>query len=181
MKPIIRKVGFIFLILVSLFVLVIGIVALNGDAINDQIDRFFQVADFAAGTDLALVTSIIYTRLFLAGVALIIIGLIGLLIGLVSVYDIINGKRSLQAIRSAGSVVGLALFLISAGTYWYLFRDLFWSFSMMGRINETIPGLFSQLFPWQFAVPFTVGLILLVLAIVKYSWESRMRNAVIIS
>lgn len=172
MKRINLMIVFISFILVSSFVLVVGIVALNGDAINDQIERFFQVADFAAGTDLELVAYRLFIQLFIAGVALIFIGLTGLLIGLLVVYGIIKRKRSLQALRSHGSVIGLALVLISAGVYWYLFRDLFWSFSVIDQINSIIPGLFSQLFPWQFVVPFAAGLILGVLSFVKYFRKS---------
>jgi len=161
MKPKIRMVAFCCLILVSMVVLVTGIIALNGDAINDQIYRFFQVSDFAVGTDIGLLTSIMYTRLFLVGVALIMIGLTGLLVGFAEIYGIIKEKRSL-AIRSIGSVIGLILLLIPAGVYWYIFRDLFWSFSVIDRINDIIPGIFSQIFPWQFAVPFAVGIILIV-------------------
>lgn len=102
------------------------------------------------------------------------IGLVGLLIGLTGIYDILKEKRSLQAIRSIGSFIGLALVLISAGVYWYIFRDLFWSFSVIGRI----PSIFSQIFPWQFVVPFAVGLVILVLSIVKYYRESRMSRHV---
>ena len=105
---------------------------------------------------------------FSGSVALVLIGLMGLMIGIVGLYGINKGKRLLQALRAPGSVIGLTLFMIPAGAYWYIFRDLGRSVSIIARINSIIPGSFDQLHPWQFICTVAIGLTFTVFSLVLH-------------